>query len=212
MKGCIIHIRGLGDTDVNGNWCGARVHVGTLAMQLGLYVVSANWNDKDAMLLIDHAREQGMQSVALTGHSHGAWRAGEIAGRYGPEAFDYLALLDYCPFLNPAAQLGPPLLFPLAARAGFAVWQHNSMPTGCKFFSSNLRVECEDATVWREPKLGHIDFPEFGMSSIAGDTRVWSAIGAGISTALNERNATLPPPTQAVAPIPSGAAVGGGAL
>lgn len=177
-------------------------------MKYGLYVIDANWDDKDADLLIDRAREEGAQFVAVTGHSHGAWRAGEIAKRYGPEAFDFLGLIDYCPFLDPVRWIGPPLDFPAAARSGYAVWQHNSAPTGCEF-TPRFRVACDDSTAWRGPKLGHIDYP--GMSSIAGDQRVWDKIEALLSDALDDRLSSSPAVAPSDASNSGAAALKGGA-
>ena len=175
MKTALLHIRGLFDSDPNGDWCGARARAEDLANRKELALFSRNWDDSEVEHVVDWLRQCGYDWIALTGHSHGAWRVGEIAKWYEKAPLDFIGLLDYCPFLDPFAQMGPPLLFPPAAKYGYAVWQHNATPTGCKF-NARQNVICEDATGWTAPKLGHVDFPMFDLASIAGDARVWASL------------------------------------
>lgn len=193
MKSCIIHLRGLWDTDEAGSWCGAKQHVQALAAKYDLKIIPGNWNDAGINHVVDLARQAGFQFVALGGHSHGSWEVGEIQKRYGAEAIDFVYRVDNCPFLDPGAQFGDPIEFPASATFGYACWQHNSEPAGVKYLPSK-RVVAVDATAWRGPKLGHIDFPNLGLSSIAGDSRVWygaDSIEQQLKAAINAR--TFPP-------------------
>lgn len=178
-----LHLRGLNDTDPDGTWCGARWPAEAIAAKYGIALTSGNWDQSDMGGIFMRLLASN-EWVALTGHSHGAWKAVELANAHKkPVMFKFLGLIDYCPFLNPFQQLGPPLPFPDASEYGYTVWQHNSAPTGCKFAPAP-NVLCVDATAWTEPRLGHIDFPGFGLASIAGDARVWAQMDMQMAEAL----------------------------
>lgn len=193
MSVCIFHISGLTShpEDLSDALCGARDHVIALADKYAATKVFYAWNDQTAAYVMLKALIKSGVQVLLSGHSHGAWRARvfleQLKQDLGLRLFPNLAiaLIDECPFGNPFECLPPPEDFPRGAAFSYACWQHQPdpecwiMPKGVDFYPRDT-VTVDDVTGWTNPRLGHIDWKDWGnktdFRSIAGDDRVWARV------------------------------------